>query len=191
MKYDLSKKPTRGAQRTLEAFSGTMFALLAEKPFESVTVGEICLRCSYPRATFYNYFDDKYDLLDFCWLRIAGAAKINDFVHEKLGEKSFELFDGVYDLLEKHTELINSVIRFNQPEGQMVSSLRRFMNRSVLSFFENQPPEKMSGIPHKILAAHLTNTLLLLLEWRFIQGNACSKSDAHTILLGLLGGIVD
>ncbi len=34
MKYDLDKKPTRGAQRTLLAFSQTMFQLLAQKPFE-------------------------------------------------------------------------------------------------------------------------------------------------------------
>ena len=30
MKYDLTKKPTRGAQRTLHAFSQTMFQLLAK-----------------------------------------------------------------------------------------------------------------------------------------------------------------
>lgn len=42
MKYDLTKKPTRGAQRTLESFSTTMIALLSKEPFEKISVNEIC-----------------------------------------------------------------------------------------------------------------------------------------------------
>ena len=67
MKYDITKRATKGAQRTLEAFSGTMFELLSRKSFEEITVNELCQQSNYPRATFYNYFDDKYDLLNYCW----------------------------------------------------------------------------------------------------------------------------
>ena len=76
MKYDVSKKPTRGAQRTLDAFSRSLLALLAEQPFEQVTVNELCQRAGYPRATFYNYFDDKYDLLDYGWMRIGAHLRL-------------------------------------------------------------------------------------------------------------------
>ena len=66
MKYDITKPLTKGAKRTLEAFSEKMFMLLSEKSFEEITVGQLCETAQYPRATFYNYFDDKYDLLHFC-----------------------------------------------------------------------------------------------------------------------------
>ena len=59
MKYDLTKPLTRGAKRTLDAFRREMFSLLSEKPFEEITVGELCENAQYPRATFYNYFDGK------------------------------------------------------------------------------------------------------------------------------------
>ena len=58
MKYNTNKKMTRGAKRTLNDFMCTMFTMLSEKNFEEITVGELCKCANYPRATFYNYFDD-------------------------------------------------------------------------------------------------------------------------------------
>ena len=67
IKLDLNRKLSRGANRTLKIFSDTLFKLLTEKAFENITVNEICEKASIPRATFYNYFDDKYDLMSYCW----------------------------------------------------------------------------------------------------------------------------
>ena len=61
MKYDLTKKLTIGASRTLYSLQQAMFSLLCEKSFEEIAVGELCEKAMLPRATFYNYFDDKYD----------------------------------------------------------------------------------------------------------------------------------
>ncbi|GAF36904.1 predicted transcriptional regulator [Lentilactobacillus farraginis DSM 18382 = JCM 14108] len=77
MKYDLSKKPTRGAQRTLTAFFKTMLGLLSKKAFETISVNEICQVSNFPRATFYNYFDDKYDLVDYCWHVLAAEIEVD------------------------------------------------------------------------------------------------------------------
>ena len=85
MKYDLSKPITRGAKRTLDALNGAMFLLLSEKSFEELTVGELCEQAQYPRATFYNYFDDKYDLLNYCWLSLAEKIGLsNTIMHRKM-----------------------------------------------------------------------------------------------------------
>jgi AcrR family transcriptional regulator len=67
MKYDMNRNMTRSAARILAAFTSAMAGLASEKPFEEITVQELCAKAGYPRATFYNYFDDKYDLLDYCW----------------------------------------------------------------------------------------------------------------------------
>lgn len=44
-------------------------ALLEQKPFESIQVNELCQACMIPKSTFYNYFDDKYDLLNYLFQR--------------------------------------------------------------------------------------------------------------------------
>ena len=54
MKYDLNKKMTRFAQRALEDFSRVLFEALMKKSIERITVGELCEKANYPRATFYN-----------------------------------------------------------------------------------------------------------------------------------------
>lgn len=77
MKYDPQKKLNRNTQRTLKAFSEAMFGLLGEKNFEKITVNELCARCDYPRATFYNYFDDKYDLVSYCWYQLGKDAHLD------------------------------------------------------------------------------------------------------------------
>ena len=38
-------------------------SLLAEKPYEEITVNELCNRAEIRRATFYKHFTDKYDFL--------------------------------------------------------------------------------------------------------------------------------
>ena len=71
MKYDLTKKLTIGASRTLYSLQQSLLSLLSEKSFEEIAVGELCEKAMLPRATFYNYFDDKYDLLEYCMMRSA------------------------------------------------------------------------------------------------------------------------
>ena len=73
MKYDLSKKQTQGARRTLRAFSNALVALLEQKPFESIQVNELCQACMIPKSTFYNYFDDKYDPAELSLSALGGA----------------------------------------------------------------------------------------------------------------------
>ena len=45
--------------------------LLKEKPFEKVTVEDIVNKCGASRPTFYRHFKDKYDLMDWIYLRHA------------------------------------------------------------------------------------------------------------------------
>lgn len=104
MKYDLSKKMTRGAKRTLESFSLMMNKLISEKNFELITVNEICELCDYPRATFYNYFDDKYDLLNYCWYLLSERIQLSDFNNLPAEQLLHIYFDRLYDLFSDEKE---------------------------------------------------------------------------------------
>lgn len=50
--------------KTKKNLKATLRQLLTEKPFEKITVKEICERALTSRITFYNYYSDKYALLD-------------------------------------------------------------------------------------------------------------------------------
>ena len=42
-----------------------MKALMEEKPFAKISVGDICERCGMNRKSFYYHFKDKYDLVNW------------------------------------------------------------------------------------------------------------------------------
>lgn len=45
--------------------SNALFELLKEKNFSQIKISEICDRALVHRTTFYNHFEDKYDLLRY------------------------------------------------------------------------------------------------------------------------------
>ncbi len=122
MKYDLTKKPTRGAQRTLGLFSNTMFELLSEEPFEKISVNKICDISNFPRATFYNYFDDKFDLVDYCWYVIAQDIEVDKVTKVKSNQSLIVYFDRLYDVFKSNQHLLDNILQYNDFSGQLVNS---------------------------------------------------------------------
>lgn len=51
--------------KTKQKLFSTFKEMIAEMPFENITVNDICKRADVRRATFYKHFDDKYSFLRF------------------------------------------------------------------------------------------------------------------------------
>ena len=64
--------------RMKDFLAESLAALMQEKPFEKITIKQICDRTGVIRATFYNHFEDKYDALNYiCVMMLCDE-------HEKL-----------------------------------------------------------------------------------------------------------
>ena len=50
-------------QKTKKALTEAFFKLLNEKPFEEITINELCERADVRRATFYKHYTDKLNFL--------------------------------------------------------------------------------------------------------------------------------
>lgn len=186
MKYDLSKPIMRGARRTLDALSGAMFSLLSEKAFEAITVGELCEQARYPRATFYNYFDDKYDLLNYCWLSLAEKIGLSEYHHAPENEMLYLYFDRIYDFTKQNSERISRVLSHNPEVGYMFSSFRNFLNSQMRRIFKDCPDALRKDIPNELLADHYSNTLFLVWQWAAVKCTDCSQETSHAYLKQLL-----
>lgn len=55
--------------KTQNALAETLMALLEKKPFQKITVNDICTAALVSRSTFYLHFEDKYQLARFCLQR--------------------------------------------------------------------------------------------------------------------------
>jgi len=186
VKYDLTKKITRGAKRTLDAFSGTMFELLSTKAFEEIAVNELCQKSNYPRATFYNYFDDKYDLLNYCWHSIGKQIHIDEYAELDPEESLYIFFDRAYDFASTHLEKIQRILKFNSIDTFLLNHFKGYLGTQMREIFQQCPYKNRYEIPYEIVADHYCNTILLILEWSFLRGNGFSKTQAHEYLKYLL-----
>ena len=193
MKYDLTRTPTRGARRTLDAFYETLLAEVQARSFEEVTVGSLCERAGYPRATFYNYWDDKYDLLDYVRHRIAAMVGLNRRSEVLPQDALRTFFDRFFDVAQAHEGFVTRLCRCNAPGGYLFASLRLYLGGVVREAFVECARDGHASrpVPVEMAAEQMTSTVLLVLEWRFVRGHALSREQAWDALAYLLGPLAE
>jgi len=73
---------------TKRALATSLKKLIEEKPFEKISVGDICERCDMNRKSFYYHFKDKYDLVN--WIFDTEFIAV---AHTKNFEDTWELLN--------------------------------------------------------------------------------------------------
>ncbi len=59
----MSGKEDLRVRRTKKALYDAFLDLLSEKPFDEITINELCDKAGIRRATFYKHYSDKFDFL--------------------------------------------------------------------------------------------------------------------------------
>jgi len=178
MKYDLNKKMTKGALRVFESHSRAMFSLLSTLPFEEITIGKICELSGYPRATFYNYFDDKYDLLDYCMQAISKYVKIDEFSGLSISAM-LEIYLGrLYDILAENERTVVGIFTHNMRDGYFIASCKIHLIAEIRKMLERGSMPKNCPVPREIMAEHYANIILLVCGKRYENGNPLAKYEA-------------
>lgn len=59
----MPQKEDLRVKRTKKALADAFMTLLNQKPFDEITINELCDRAGVRRATFYKHYNDKYDFL--------------------------------------------------------------------------------------------------------------------------------
>lgn len=62
---NLSKKHQQVLE-TKHRLSKALYLLITERHYDKITIYQILDKATISRRTFYRYFDDKTDLMDFC-----------------------------------------------------------------------------------------------------------------------------
>jgi AcrR family transcriptional regulator len=186
MKYAPGQKMNRNAARTLAAFSETMFILLGEKEFDKITVNEICQRCDYPRATFYNYFDDKYDLADYCWYQLSKDIHLDIVQASPSNEALLSVFDEAFQLFSTQRELLNRIVVHNPIDSPLITHFLNHFTRAMTSILADCLTQRQGHTPLSLVAQYYANTVLLVLKWVFLGQHDTTLKEARTYLEELL-----
>lgn len=186
MKSKKINKNKSFVKRMLGDFSSALFELLKKKKLESITVAELCEKVNYPRSTFYNYFEDIYALMDYCWESISETVKINDFKSIDHEKRTLTLFDMVYDFMEDNRASISSLLRNNKPYGAMILSLEKHMKSTIYKMVIECQFSYKYPLPLEIVAEHYSNTVQMVLM-RCLLDASITKKDALSYIDFLLG----
>ena len=189
MKFKLSDKTSRFAKRTLADFSEKMIAMLADMPLEEMSVQKICDICNYPRSTFYNYFDDIYDLMDYCWIAIMKDMDIEKYLNVQGEQNTEQIFSLLYDYLDQYRLQICNILLKNNLEGRCMASLRTFMKNQIRQVISMCPGTKDFPVREDVMVDYYAATLEMLLEKCFFTKEQLSREEALQSVRFLLGSV--
>ena len=97
-----------------------------ERPIEKITVKEISEKAGYSRVTFYNYFKDPYDLLNYMEEEFISCI-INEISSNIEQNKILDNFVFTFDKLVNENELYSQVLLNNPHNSQFSNRLRKRM----------------------------------------------------------------
>lgn len=188
MKLDQFDRNRSFIRRLLNDFTKGLLELLQKKPLEEITVGELCERVHYPRSTFYNYFEDIYALMDYCWQAISEQMKITEFQDIAHDRRTLLLFNRAYDYMDAHRSIIEALLKHNPADGAMLQSLNKFVRKLIYSMVKECPFSCKYPVPYEMIARHYSNTVQMILSACFLDGQI-TKAEAESYLEFLLGTI--
>ena len=189
MKFKLSDKTSRFAERTLADLSERMIVMLADMSLEEISVQKICDICNYPRSTFYNYFDDIYDLMDYCWIAIMKDMDIEKYLDVQGEQNTEQIFSLLYEYLDRYRPQIYRILSKNGLEGRCMASLRAFMKKQIGQIISKCPGTRDFPVREDIMVDYYAATLEMLLEKCFFAKEQLSKEEALQTVDFLLGSV--
>lgn len=173
--------------KTKKALKESLMDLLKKKDFDSVKITEICENALVSRNTFYNYYADKYALLEECFADYEGIfleefderQKKNNSGHDM--EKSFlNLVDTFLDT-EEMTHSISVLSSFD---------LTAMYYRTMMNILEKYEGRYSNCISPEYDLKQL-NSFLVLGFWGFIHAvpkeeEAVTKEKTRKLIVDLL-----
>lgn len=178
MKLDPAKKMNIGTKRTLSQLIRSLSVLLTKKSFEEISVKEICEMSLIPKSTFYNYFEDKYDLLDY------GMTSILNDIRQKIFSKRSD-FNGVndfigfcYDAVSEYKPFIMKLLVKNPVESFTVrkyySMIIDFSHEITLDIADYSE----THVPIELMSRMNAYAFLTVFEWIFLENHPVDRDTA-------------
>ncbi len=174
MKLDDKRRKSITAKRTIKIFIESLCELMMEKPFEKITVSDICEVAMIPRATFYNYYEDKYDLLDtYCeeFVRRPGLEP------PTADHKDYSIFalSKILQLVDDEHEFLQRIVELNA-HGIVFQQMRVSMEKQILWLY-SEGSFPASAMPRDLDAQLTSSMIIAICQWWLKNYNDYNSKD--------------
>ena len=135
MTRDSNRRTNISSIRTRKKLADALLTVLEDISFDKLTVMDICTAAGLPRATFYNHFLDKYDLLKYMF-KTTAATIMPDSLPDIIAER--DCLKAVTDTLLRYIEENPELFRRISSAGLnsvFFSEIKNNVKLLLLNFF--------------------------------------------------------
>jgi AcrR family transcriptional regulator len=165
LKY--SGKPNRQVERTRSWIFDAVMILMDEKPYNKITVSDICEKAGIARPTFYYNFDDKDEVI-LQYLSNSLNTELMD-MEKTTDDKQCNIvltFNVKYMI--NHQKNLRKVLSTADVEARIYRELQAYTLSLIKSYKKQLSAEEYLICRYKI-CYQLTGSLKILFDW-FING---------------------
>ncbi len=183
MRNSDKSKMTIGNKRTLKALRKALKELLQEKSLEQISIQELCDKAMVSRGTFYNYFYDKYDLLNYDWsqIQLEIDPQYRGIELESINyEEYMHLFlKNLINYLSKKREAYNMII-INNANSIFFANMHEYIGEQIyLKLREANNINEEFKIPLELLAKIYANIIMTIGKWWIKSGEKYTEKDVY------------
>ncbi|MEO7715066.1 MAG: TetR/AcrR family transcriptional regulator [Capsulimonas sp.] len=176
--------------RTRDLLKGAMVALMREKSWREISVGDITQRATVNRTTFYAHFDDKDALLESC-LRDKcrrALAEVGSLRRDRVGEDLRRLVGAVFEFFAQLP--IQCPIAIRQWEPIVVRAMQEELER-MLGCWLGQIASPNSQADRGAIVAALSGAIVASgVRWLRRDESLSTQQGADSVAAMLLPGVL-
>ena len=173
----------RRQRKTREAIFGALTALLSEKEFGKITVGEIIQWADVGRATFYAHFETKDDLLKelcaelFCHIFDSANTQPSDHKHIFECNAPDSVFLHLFQHIQKNDNNLLELLS-SQNNELFLCYFKANLQKLVISQLPSFESRKNVKLPDSFWINHISSTFVETVRWWIENG---MKESPETI----------
>ncbi|MCI5701475.1 MAG: TetR/AcrR family transcriptional regulator [Erysipelotrichaceae bacterium] len=152
--------------KTKKNLYDALILLMKQTNFENIKVADICKYALVNRSTFYNHYQDKYDLLDDMLTNLKNKIfNLNNYQDIKSYYLSF--FSTLLDYINEHKKSFTDIL-INNKNGIMIDIL---LNKLVKDILDNTKLKEKEIV----VKFYLGGTIYLITE--YLNRDKYTKKD--------------
>lgn len=163
-----NKKDNQRVKITKKIIRETLVDMIGEMSINKITVSSLCKRAEINRSTFYNYYDDIYDLLKKIEDEIFTEIKEDVEKHELDGSRSFTDAQHMLEKIKENKKLY-CILAENYNDKEFFNKIKDIGKTICINKWKHMNPK----LDHKYLEAlyivYSNGHFNLMMEW--LNGN--------------------
>lgn len=165
------------------ALAESLRELMCRKMFEKITIKQICDETGVIRATFYNYFEDKYDCL--YWIVHTDMALNEKFDDDEPIERRSH-FEKIFKNIEDNREFYKIAYGING-QNSFADMVKDNISELMLKYLEScRKPNFMPQYDNRFLARYFAESMAFIVHEFVFDRNGMSSREALKLIKELL-----